>query len=152
MERVVADSNVLVKWFIPEKYSEYAKLLRNDHLLGYVEVVAPKHALLEFYNALRKYYARGILDEEKVYKIARLLHEAQVVFVDIEEELLSKALSYSIKNHVTVYDAYYIVLAENIDTIVYTADEKLLERLRKSGERIRHIREYKPREPGNPRV
>ncbi len=143
MERVVVDSNVLVKWFIPEDYSEYARLLRNDHLLGCVEAVAPTYALLEFYNTLRKYYAKGILDKEKVYKIVGLLHEAKITLVDIERDTLDQALEYSLQNHITVYDAYYIVLAHNLDTVVYTADEKLLKRLGKREPRLKSAAERK---------
>ena len=143
MERVVVDSNVVVKWFIPEEYSEYAALLRNDHLLGCVEASAPHHALLEVYNALRKYYAKGVLDEEKLARIVDLLHEARIVFTSIEREALDEALRYSIENHITVYDAYYIVLAHKLDTLVYTADEKLLKRLAGREPRVKHLKEYR---------
>ena len=143
MERVVVDSNVLVKWFILEDYSEYARLLRNDHLLGCVEAVTPRYALLEFYNALRKYYARGILDREKLAKIVDLFHEVKVTLVDIKRDVLDEALKYSLENHVTVYDAYYIVLAYKLDTLVYTADEKLLKRLEDREPRLKHLKEYR---------
>ena len=148
MERVVVDSNVLVKWFVPEEYSGYARLLRNDHLLGCVEAVAPRYALLEFYNALRKYHALGVIDEGKLFRIAGLLHEARVTFVDIERSLLDEALAYSLRNQVTVYDAYYIVLASKLDTVAYTADEKLLRKLEGREPRLKHLKEYKVKCPG----
>ncbi len=59
--RVVVDSNVLIKWFISEKYSDCAKKIRDDHIRGYVNVVVPAYALLEFSNTLRKYVNRGSL-------------------------------------------------------------------------------------------
>ncbi len=145
MERVVVDSNVLVKWFIPEEYSDYAKLIRNDHLLGCIEVVAPRYALLEFYNALRKYCTRKVIDKEKLTRILDLFHEVKVAFIGVERSILDEALTYSLENHITVYDAYYIVLAYKLNTQVYTADEKLLKRIRDKEPRIKHLKEYKPR-------
>ncbi len=143
MERVIVDSNVVVKWFIPEEYSEYARHLRNDHLLGCIEAVAPRYALLELYSAFRKYYAKRILDLGKLARIVDLLHEARIVLIDIERKTLDDALKYSLENHITVYDAYYIVLAHRLNTLIYTADEKLLKRLINKEPRIKHLKEYK---------
>lgn len=142
MKRVVVDANVIVKWFIPEDFSDEAKLLRNDHLMGYVEATSPTYALLEIYNALRKYLIRGFINEEELRKIIDLLHKSEIKFVEIDREILDKAINYSIENHVTVYDAYYITLAHKLNTTVYTADEKLLKRLEKKEPRIKHIKEY----------
>ncbi len=44
-----------------KKYSDCAKKIRDDHIRGYVNVVAPAYAFLEFSNTLRKYVNRGIL-------------------------------------------------------------------------------------------
>lgn len=142
MERVVADSNVLLKWFIPEEYSEYARLMRNDHLVGRVEVVAPSYALLEIYNALRKYCAKKVIGKEELSKIISFLYEAKIRFVEVKRRTLDKALEYSLKNHVTVYDAYYIILAHELATIAYTADGKLLKNLKNKESELKHIREY----------
>ncbi|NPA05285.1 MAG: type II toxin-antitoxin system VapC family toxin [Crenarchaeota archaeon] len=145
MERVVVDANVLVKWFVPEDYSEYAVLLRNDHLLGCVEAVAPVYAVLEFGNTVRKYYSLGVVDGEKASKIMRLFWEVRVSLKPIEEGLVWEALRYSMENHVTLYDAYYIVLAHSLNAPMYTADEKLLRRLSGVEDSVLHIREYRPR-------
>ncbi len=142
MRKVIIDSNVIVKWFIPEDYSEQAKLLRNDHLMGYVEATAPIYALLEVYSALRKYLIRGVINEKELNKITDLLYEVGIRFIGITKELLDKAIRYSIEKHVTIYDAYYIVLAYELDTVVYTADEKLLRRLSGDEPKVKHIKKY----------
>ena len=143
MKRLVVDSNVLIKWFIPEDYSEYAIKLRNDHLMGRIEVVAPKYALLEFCNALRKYVIRGIKNEEDALRALSLLFEASITLIDIDKKSLINALKYSLTNHVTVYDACYIILARNLDTEVYTANEKLLSKLSNIESRLEHREEYR---------
>ncbi len=149
MERVVVDSNVMIKWFIPEDYSEQALALCSDYLMGSIDIVAPMYSLLEFSNALRKYYVRGIIGVNEVFKIMKLLYEMKIEFMDIDEGLLREALKYSLENHIVVYDAYYIILAYKLDTVLYTADEKLLRRLRDKESRLKHIRTYRGQYTGS---
>ena len=142
MKRVVVDANIIVKWFIPEDYSEHARRIRDDHLYGCVEATAPDYARLEVYNALWKYASRGIIDSGIAERIAQLVQEVRVDFKPVEGDLALAALEYSLKYSVSVYDAYYITLAWSLDTQFYTADEKLLRRLEGVEPRIRHIVEY----------
>ena len=139
---IIADSNIIVKWFIPEEYSEYAVVLRDDHLYGRVNVIAPVYAILEFANSMRKYVIRGILSKDKAIKALEYLEKTNVTYVDIEFDLAREALKYAMENHVTAYDSYYIVLARKHNTVMYTADEKLLNRLKGRENHIKHIIEY----------
>ncbi len=143
MSEVVVDSNILVKWFIPEDYHEEAKALLKDHLHGNVVVVVPRYALLEFANALRKYVIKKIIGMNEILTIYRLLVESAPRFVEEKEGLVNKALDYSIRRGVTIYDAYYIVIAQELNTLVYTADEKLLRQLEGKEQLVRHISEYR---------
>ncbi len=139
---VVADSNVLVKWYIPEKYSEEAIIMRNDFIYDRIKVIAPIYALLEYANTLRKYAIRGLIRKEDAYEALNLLVDTGVEYVDITPSYVYEALRYSIENNVTVYDAYYIVLAKKNNAYMYTADEKLLSKVKGKELRIRHVRDY----------
>ncbi len=139
---VVADSNVLVKWYIPEKYSEEAIIMRNDFIYDRIKVIAPIYALLEYANTLRKYTIRGLIRKEDAYEALNLLVDTGVEYVDITPSYVYEALRYSIENNVTVYDAYYIVLAKKNNAYMYTADEKLLSKVKGKELRIRHVRDY----------
>ncbi len=139
---VVVDSCVMVKWFVPEEYSEEALSILDDHLDGRVTVVAPFFGLLEFANALRKYVARGVLSGRDALEAYDLLLEVGVEFRRIEESLVRRALQYSNEKGVTVYDAYYIVLAQELSTVFYTADEKLVRRLKGEEPIVRHVCDY----------
>jgi len=144
LPQVVVDSNVLVKWFIPEDFHENAKALLRDHLLGRVTAVAPRYALLEFANTVRKYVARRILSSDLAQRAFSLLVESSPRLVDESPDLVRRALNYAMENGVTVYDAYYIVIARELNTTAYTADERLLRRLRGREDAIAHISEYEP--------
>ena len=139
---VVVDSSVMVKWFIPEDYHEEAKALLRDHLMGEVTAVAPKYALVEFANALRKYLIRGLIDRANVGTIYGLLLESSPRLIDEDGGLVRRALEYSLREEITVYDSCYVMVARELETAFYTADERLLRRLRGRERVIRHIREY----------
>ncbi len=138
----IVDSNIIVKWFIPEKYSREAILLRDDYLYGRIRVIAPIYALLEYANTLRKYVARKILAKDHAVEAYNLLVEVGIEYKGITPEDTRQALLYSLINNTTVYDAYYVILAKKYNTVMYTADEKLLATLSDKESRIRHIEEY----------
>ncbi|MDK2372776.1 MAG: type II toxin-antitoxin system VapC family toxin [Candidatus Korarchaeota archaeon] len=140
--RIVVDSNILVKWFIPEDYHEEAKALLEDHLYGRVEVVIPRYAVLEFANVLRKYRVRRIIGEREVREAFDLLVESAPVMIEENEELVRKALDYSLERGLTMYDAYYMVLARELGAILYTADERVVRQLVGKESSLKHIREY----------
>jgi len=141
-KRVVVDANVLVKWFVPEDYSDLATVIMNDHLYGVVTIVAPSYAILEFTNTLRKYVVKGILSESDAINALRLLKKMEVEYVPITFDVVEEALSYAFEKGITVYDAYYILLAKKYDAKMYTADEKLLKRIGREEESVKHIKDY----------
>ncbi len=139
---IIVDSCILVKWFIPEEYSECAVILRDDYLNGLINVVVPKYALLEFCNALRKYVYMGIMSRDDLNKALQLLKDTEIKYIDINMAYILKTIDYSLENSITIYDAYYIILAHEYNGTMYTADEKLLKKLKNREYRVKHIQEY----------
>ena len=142
VRRIVVDASVVIKWFIPEDYHEEAAKLRNDHLYGHVEVYVPSHALLEVANALRKYVARKILTPDLALRILRTLLKMDLKYIAIDGPTALEALEYALRNHVSVYDAYYIVVAHKLEATMFTADEKLLSALSQREPLVKHIKYY----------
>lgn len=141
-KRVVVDSSVLVKWFIPEDHHEEARALLEDHLYGRIEAVIPRYATLEFANVLRKYVIRGIVGRREIEEAFDLLVESAPVIIEEDEVLVRRALGYSIERGLTIYDAIYVILAKELGATFYTADEKLIRHLEGSEPLIKHIGEY----------
>jgi len=139
--RVVVDANILVKRFVPEDYSDSAAAILRDHLLGRVTAAVPSYAVIEFASALRKYVARGLLSEGDAVSAIRLLERVGVEYAPVTFDVVREALGYALKRGVTVYDACYVLLAKRYGTKVYTADEKLLRRLKGEGS-VEHVRNY----------
>jgi predicted nucleic acid-binding protein len=144
MEQVVVDANVFVKWFVEEDYTKEALLLREDCIAGHVKILTPIYALLEVADAFRKYVARKIINANDAIEALNILQEFSIGFLDLDRNLLTEALKYSIENHLTVYDAYYITIARKFNSHFYTADEKLLSRIQATENIVHHIKDYRP--------
>lgn len=142
VRKVVVDSNVFVKWFVPEDYHEDVARLRDDCIYGRVEVYAPSFAVVEFCNALRKYVERGYLDREKALRIQSLFFEIGAKLVPIDRDLAKEALKYGVEHHVSVYDACYTVLARRLGCSFYTVDEKLLSIVGRVEPLAKHVKDY----------
>ncbi|ADY02215.1 hypothetical protein VMUT_2016 [Vulcanisaeta moutnovskia 768-28] len=92
-------------------------------------------------NALRKYYLRGLVSEDFIRRSLELLRGGLLDIREITWNLIMKASDFSIKHNVTIYDAVHVVLAMELNTVLYTADEALINALG-NAPYIRHVRDY----------
>lgn len=135
---VVVDASVVVKWFVEEEYSREARLLRDAYANGLVDLAAPSLLPYEVINALK--YS-GAFGEDELKEAASILEDHQIALYDLVGEVAQKAVEIAMRKGVTVYDAAYVALAHELDTVIYTADEKLLRRVGR--ERAAHIAEFR---------
>ncbi len=140
--RFVIDASIAVKWFIVEDYSDKALKLLKDYGNGVADLYAPCFFKLEVANALRKYFVKGILSKEMVYRIYNLFKNIELNYIIERWDLVDRALKYSINNSITLYDALYIIIAKHVNGKMVTADDKLYRRLKDVEEDIVHIRDY----------
>jgi len=137
MERVVSDASVVVKWFIQEEYSDKALRLRDMHVNGEIYVTAPELLPFEVLNAL-KYSGLFSLEELKMASIS--LSSYGIELHSLKGKLAEKALEIAVERDITVYDAAYIALAQELNTILYTADRRLIRKIGKEySEIVLHI-------------
>ncbi|RLG74500.1 MAG: PIN domain nuclease [Thermoprotei archaeon] len=134
--KIVLDASIIVKWFLKELYSEEAIRIRNDYVQRKISIAIPSLLIYEVLNALK--YS-GVYSEEELKEICSALNKYGFEIHDLEEDLKDKAITITYKYNVTVYDASYIALAMKLKTVLYTADNELLERFPKVA---RHVKEY----------
>jgi len=141
MEVVVVDASILVKWYVVETFREEALDLRESYLKGDIELVSPAIMPFEVLNAVR--YAKREIDEEKLKKVSRSLSLYGVQLYQLQGDYIDLVIETSLHNNITVYDASYVALAQYLETILYTADEKLIEKLSDDYTKyVKHIRGY----------
>lgn len=135
---VVVDASVVVKWFVEEEGSDKALRLRDKYIDGEISIIAPELMIFEVLNAL--YYKR-LFSESEMKEISEALEAYSFTLYSLKGEYAEKTVETAVENGITIYDASYVALAMIRDTYLYTADEKLIEKLK--GEYLKHVKSIK---------
>lgn len=136
MERealAVVDASVVVKWFNVEEQSVNAERLKDRHLKTEVTLFSPILMIFEVLNALRYNPELGANDVNEAFDA---LLGIQIKLYPVEE-WLSQAVLLAYEHGLTVYDASYIALANHLNCVLYTADSKLLKKVKLGS--VKHI-------------
>ena len=134
---IVADASVVVKWFVEEEHTDAALRLRDDYVDRVVDIVSPDLLPYEVLNALR--YSPG-LGERQLNEIVEALDKYSLWLAPLEGDLARACVENSMRHGISVYDSAYVSLGQIREIPVYTADQRLMNRV--ENERIRHISAY----------
>ena len=127
MSCYVVDASVAVKWFVPEPHSQAAlRFLDGDR-----QLIAPDLLVPEIGNTLWKKVTRKEVPLRVAKEILQMLNTTPIEFYP-SAPMLETALNISIKERRSIYDSLYLALALLRECRLITADEKLLNSLRKS--------------------
>ena len=124
----VVDASVLVKWFLHQQEAnrDRALALRNLHISGRSTIFIPQLALLEVLNAIRFSPKAKEEDGETALEALQDLHlETRPPEFDVLRQATAIAWAYKI----TIYDALYVALAEQVGYPLITADEAMIKKL-----------------------
>ena len=125
---LVLDTSVAVKFHVPEEQHEEAGTLRSAFEEGQVELLAPGTILPEAINAFWQLYRRSEFTRQEVREGWDLISSLPLSLY-APEDLIARAVELTLETSVIVYDALFLALAEDADTLVVTADSKLLKAL-----------------------
>jgi predicted nucleic acid-binding protein len=125
---LVLDTSVAVKWYLPEDLHEQALGLARRVQTGEVELLAPGTLQPEFFNALWQQHKRNNLPVDEV-RSAWEQFALDPVTLYLAEDLMPRAAEITFETGVIVYDALFLALAEEVGTVVVTADSRLLKSL-----------------------
>ena len=124
---VVVDASVIVKWFVEEEGSDKSLKLRDQYIEGKIRIIAPELVTFEALNAL---YYKKLFSEDELKEISEALEAYSLTLYPLRGEYADKAVEIAFKNDITIYDASYIALAVIKDARMYTADRKLIRKLK----------------------
>src|SRR3954447_8235941 len=126
--RYVLDSNVAIKWALPESDTPKAVRFRNDVRQGVHEILASDIYPVEVAHALTRAERRGVIQPplgarrlRSVFRYPPALHSYL--------PLLPRAFEISSSARHGVYDCLYVALAERERFELLTADDKLIRNL-----------------------
>ena len=120
---LVVDASVVLKWLIPEDGSVEALKLRSVNSFA-----APSLLFSEVTNILWKKVRRGEVSEPDALEAVGILGRL-AIDIQSDRDLCADACRLSIVLDHPAYDCFYLVAAARLDTILVTADEKLLRKL-----------------------
>jgi predicted nucleic acid-binding protein len=125
----VIDASVLVKWFLHENEPdrERSLALRDRHVAGQSTIIIPEFALLEVLNAIR-FSPKG--DEEDGATALDALQDLNLEIRPDDVNVLRKANAIAWAYKITIYDALYVALAEQVGYPLITADEVMVKKLK----------------------
>jgi predicted nucleic acid-binding protein len=126
---LVLDTSVALKFYLPEEGHEQAVGLLEAAEAGAAELIAPGTILPEGFNAIAQQRRRGLLDEEDAIGAWEKLLTAPLYTYAVED-LIERAAKIANETGAIIYDALFIALAEDSQTTVVTADDKLLRTLK----------------------
>lgn len=124
---IILDASVVVKWFSEEEYTEKALEIRERIRMGEERVVVPDLLLYELANAL-KY--NPSFDANDVSDALTSIFDMDLEIVTPIPEIINLAVALAFEYNITVYDAFYIALAKDLELTFITADRRLCERVR----------------------
>ncbi|MBI2137665.1 type II toxin-antitoxin system VapC family toxin, partial [Candidatus Woesearchaeota archaeon] len=124
----VLDSSVVIKWFCEEEGTEVALAVRNDFGMGNAKIAVPDLQLYEIANALR--YNKK-LNETDVVDAVNSLITMGIMIVAPTKRVMNAAISLSYDYDLTVYDAYFVALAQDLEFSFVTSDKTLYRKIEK---------------------
>ena len=123
----VVDTSVVLKWFLERGEADVAeaRALRATYLRGQCLLRAPDFLFVEVANALT---TRQGSKAERVREALNALREIGLSLTPLRESTLSLAVELAASLRVTVYDSYFLALADQTGSRLVTADERFLRR------------------------
>jgi len=143
--RLVADASVVIKWLNPhEALADQANLMRDDYEQGRISLIVPAFWDYEVANGINKAVARGHLSESEGLDAIALVQAIQAQ----KEPLPSPQESYELARRYqrSVYDSWYVNLAEQTGCEFWTADRKLYNAMKDKVPLVRWLGDY-PSQP-----
>ena len=124
---VVLDSSVVIKWFRRyEVLREQALELRQAYLDERLFIHVPDLLIYEIANVLRY---KPDMNDTKVQQALQSLFDMKIGIEHIEPEATARVVEIAYSYGVTVYDAAFVALAEQLEADFITVDEELLQKL-----------------------
>lgn len=125
MKKIVADSSVAIKWFVPQPHSLESRQILDAYKIGELIILAPDLIYPEVGNImwkLHRFQGLSQVDAEAIIKVFKSLK----IMTICSSSLITCAYDLAVRYQRTVYDSLYVALSVQEQCQFVTADEKLV--------------------------
>lgn len=122
---IIIDASIVAKWLLPDEYDPEADIIKDAFADREISVIVPNLIFYEINNLLKSATLNkriNVKDATDFYK--NFLNFDFTIYWS--KELLKDTLQKALDLNISSYDASYVVLAQNLQIPLYTADEKLV--------------------------
>jgi len=126
MKQIVIDANVVVKWFIEEKDSTKARILRDKFIGKEIKLITPSLLYFEVLNALK--YSK-LFNQAEINDAGESLENYGFNVITIKKKIREQMVKIAVEHDLSIHDASYLGLSIAMETILCTADEKIIKKL-----------------------
>jgi predicted nucleic acid-binding protein len=124
MKRFIVDTSAILDWILfSDDPKTPASRIINKLIQKKISLFAPSFLLVESSNVLKQKYK---FTEIEIVEAIQQLKVIGVDIIDIGSKDWSNLLTISFKYDLTLYDSYYVLLAERLDSKIITFDKALL--------------------------
>ena len=141
MIEVCVDANLAVMWYTPEDLRDKSVALLKECDRLDIRLIAPDHMMAEAASVIRTKLYRGLIDADEAWIAVSLLVQTQIDYVDVLELVPDAWRIAENYNLASLYDAYYLALAEGRGCDFWTADERFINSVR-GVPFVRHIKDF----------
>lgn len=137
MEQVVIDTNVVIKLFLKEEYSDFALKLKDLYLAEKIDIVINSLTRYEFINALK--YKK--FSSTEIKSALRAIEAYGFQTEEFSGAIADLTSDLAVRYNISSYDASYVALASFLGCNLYTADAKLIKSI-SNFKFVKHIKEF----------
>ncbi len=123
----VLDSSVIIKWFSNEDFTQNALTIRQKFIAGFIHLACPDLVVYEIANVLR--YNKALTEDDVTKSVCSILSLGMDIIVPTKRTI-ETAVKMAFTYDVTVYDAFFVALAKELNCTLITADKKLFAKVK----------------------
>lgn len=130
-DRICIDASLALKWVLPEVYTDRVQELLRDWITKGFTLIAPTLFIFEVTSTLRNKVHRQVITKEEGFSALNQIGHGRIELIF---SLNLAERSWRISEDLglpTAYDAFYLALAEEEGCEFWTADENLVNILKK---------------------
>lgn len=140
--KVCVDASFALKLVLPEDYSDKAHLIWSQWVNKRADIYAPYLLMYETQSVIRNkvYHEQLTLDEGTM--ASEVLREQEIIFY---HSLMTEKLAWDFAkeyNRPTLYDTFYLAVAKELKTELWTADKRLCNSLNNEISWVRYVFDY----------